>query len=55
MLLTLFSALFTTLLLIRYIRLHQRLTGDNCHFQKTIAQNIRSELHPRIHIWLTVG
>ena len=32
--------------------------GDHslfCHFQKTIAQNIRSELHPRIHIWLTVG
>lgn len=27
----------------------------HCHFQKTIAQNIRSELHPRIHIWLTVG
>lgn len=28
---------------------------SGCHFQKTIAQNIRSELHPRIHIWLTVG
>lgn len=45
MLLTLFSALFTTLLLIRYIRLHQRLTGDN---PKSGPQKFHIGLAPRV-------